>query len=144
MNKTLPELNSIFIITCLNCSKLIKISDKRVSLISSNDWIVSLIHPKLASQLQTQIVIEEDAGHFLIKKAILNTVQSCLIFLNICWNQQYVINTISEYSSIGFIISHLNKRKKSRLYLYKRRLFTQRVVLFNGFSGELKPNPCTS
>ncbi len=53
----------------LNYSKLIKISDKRVSLISSNDWIVSPdSSKKLASQLQTQIVIEEDAGHFLDKE----------------------------------------------------------------------------
>ncbi|HBC7140553.1 TPA: serine hydrolase family protein [Proteus mirabilis] len=66
--KTLPELNS-HIYNNLNYSKLIKISDKRVSLISSNDWIVSPdSSKKLASQLQTQIVIEEDAGHFLDKE----------------------------------------------------------------------------
>ncbi|HIE5766529.1 TPA: RBBP9/YdeN family alpha/beta hydrolase [Proteus mirabilis] len=66
--KTLPELNS-HIYNKLNYIKLVKLSDKRVSLISSNDWVVSPDSSKhLASELQTQIVIENDAGHFLDKE----------------------------------------------------------------------------
>lgn len=78
--KTLPELNS-HIYQDLNYSKLIKISDKRVSLISSNDWVVS---PKssqyLANKLQTKIIIENDAGHFLDKEGYIKLPVMLKIF----------------------------------------------------------------
>ncbi|MCO7051781.1 alpha/beta hydrolase [Proteus terrae] len=62
---TLPELNS-HIYEQLDYNKLIKISDKRVSVISSNDWVVDPQASKdLANRLQTEIIIEDNAGHFL-------------------------------------------------------------------------------
>lgn len=62
---TLPELNS-HIYEQLDYKKLIKVSDKRVSIISSNDWVVDPQASKdLANSLQTEIIIEDNAGHFL-------------------------------------------------------------------------------
>ncbi|MDL5165846.1 alpha/beta hydrolase [Proteus faecis] len=61
----LLELNS-HICEDLDYNKLIKISDKRVSVISSNDPAVDPQASKdLANSLQTKIFIEDNAGHFL-------------------------------------------------------------------------------
>ncbi|MGJ7156188.1 alpha/beta hydrolase, partial [Morganella morganii] len=49
-----------------NFPKLTEISDKRISVISSDDWVVSPQASKtLAESLQTQVIIENNAGHFL-------------------------------------------------------------------------------
>ncbi|WP_369308686.1 RBBP9/YdeN family alpha/beta hydrolase [Providencia rettgeri] len=63
--QTLPELRS-HTLTPINYTSLIKIADKRISIISSNDEIVSPQSSKaLAEALKTQVMVEENAGHFL-------------------------------------------------------------------------------
>lgn len=63
--ETLPELAS-HTQDQLNYDVLINASDKRVSIISSNDEIVSPKSSKLlANSLKTEIVVEDNAGHFL-------------------------------------------------------------------------------
>ncbi|ATG16148.1 alpha/beta fold hydrolase [Providencia alcalifaciens] len=50
----------------LDYSKLIGMSDKRASIVSSNDWAVdSATSIELAKSLQTSITVVENAGHFL-------------------------------------------------------------------------------
>ncbi|EMQ4855845.1 serine hydrolase family protein [Morganella morganii] len=63
--ESLPELHA-HVQEPLDYDKLIEISDKRISVISSNDWVVNPQASKdLANALQTQILIVNDAGHFL-------------------------------------------------------------------------------
>ncbi|HBO23070.1 RBBP9/YdeN family alpha/beta hydrolase [Providencia sp.] len=63
--ETLPELKS-HTPNKLNYAALIGIADERVSIISTNDEIVSPQSSKvLAESLQTQVIMEEQAGHFL-------------------------------------------------------------------------------
>ena len=62
---TLPELASHTQYK-LNYDALINASDKRISIISSNDEIVSPSSSKrLANSLKTDIFVEDNAGHFL-------------------------------------------------------------------------------
>ncbi|OAT52753.1 RBBP9/YdeN family alpha/beta hydrolase [Providencia heimbachae] len=62
---TLPEL-SVHTVDKLNYGELVDIADKRISIISTNDEIVSPQSSKeLAQALQTEVIIEEGAGHFL-------------------------------------------------------------------------------
>lgn len=63
--QTIPELRS-HTANPLNYGSLIDIADKRISVISTNDEIVSPQSSKaLAEALKTQIIVEENAGHFL-------------------------------------------------------------------------------
>lgn len=63
--QTIPELRS-HTANPLNYASLIDIADKRISVISTNDEIVSPQSSKaLAEALKTQIIIEENTGHFL-------------------------------------------------------------------------------
>ena len=63
--QTLPELRS-HTTSPLNYASLIGVADKRVSIISSNDEIVSPQSSKaLAELLKTQVIFEQNAGHFL-------------------------------------------------------------------------------
>lgn len=63
--QTLPELRS-HTLSPLDHTALIDIADKRISIISTNDEIVSPSSSKaLAEALNTQVILEENAGHFL-------------------------------------------------------------------------------
>ncbi|HHN8457554.1 TPA: RBBP9/YdeN family alpha/beta hydrolase [Morganella morganii] len=63
--ETLPELEA-HVQYPLDYTKLTEISDKRISVISSDDWVVSPQASKtLAESLQTQVIVENNAGHFL-------------------------------------------------------------------------------
>lgn len=63
--ETLPELRS-HTLSPLDHSSLIDVADKRISIISTNDEIVSPQSSKaLAETLKTQVIWEENAGHFL-------------------------------------------------------------------------------
>lgn len=82
--ETLPELEA-HVQYPLDYIKLTEISDKRISVISSDDWVVSPQASKtLAESLQTQVVIENNAGHFLDREgytefpALLNIFRTVL------------------------------------------------------------------
>ncbi|EPQ7202155.1 RBBP9/YdeN family alpha/beta hydrolase [Providencia stuartii] len=63
--RTLPELKP-HTLSRLDYPYLIDIADKRISIISTNDWVVSPQSSQtLAKALQTEVIIEEEAGHFL-------------------------------------------------------------------------------
>ncbi|HGV3500687.1 TPA: RBBP9/YdeN family alpha/beta hydrolase [Providencia stuartii] len=63
--RTLPELRS-HTLSPLGYATLTDLADKRISIISTNDEIVSPSSSKvLAEALKTQVILEENAGHFL-------------------------------------------------------------------------------
>ncbi|MDR2225163.1 MAG: alpha/beta hydrolase [Providencia sp.] len=65
VQQTLPELRS-HTLGPLDHTVLVGIADKRISIISTNDEIVSPSSSKaLAETLNTQVILEENAGHFL-------------------------------------------------------------------------------
>lgn len=79
---TLPELQQ-HTAEPLDYNELIEIANNRVSIISSNDEIVSPTSSKaLAEALKTQVIIEDAAGHFLDRegytefKTLLNVIKT--------------------------------------------------------------------
>ncbi|CAB5527901.1 MULTISPECIES: RBBP9/YdeN family alpha/beta hydrolase [Providencia] len=79
---TLPELQP-HTVEPLNYDELIKVANNRISIISTNDEIVSPGSSKaLAEALKTQVIIEESAGHFLDRegytefKTLLDTIKT--------------------------------------------------------------------
>ncbi|HFF1653376.1 TPA: RBBP9/YdeN family alpha/beta hydrolase [Providencia rettgeri] len=63
--RTLPELRS-HTLSPLGYATLTDLADKRISIISTNDEIVSPSSSRvLAEALKTQVILEENAGHFL-------------------------------------------------------------------------------
>lgn len=63
--QTLPELRS-HTLSPLGYATLTDLADKRISIISTNDEIVSPSSSRvLAEALKTQVILEENAGHFL-------------------------------------------------------------------------------
>lgn len=80
--ETLPELQH-HTLEPLNYDELIQIANNRISIISTNDEIVSPRSSKaLAEALKTQVIIEESAGHFLDRegytefKTLLDTIKA--------------------------------------------------------------------